>query len=493
MSRVATKGIDYTNRDYEAYRTSLIQDLQKKMPEYTDTSQTDVGIVILECLANGLDVCSMYADVIANDVLLPTTQDRRIAVILARQLGYVAKNPTASIFDQVFVLSEALDRDIIIPKGTLIHTPETPDSEAIYFETLSDHVIPKGKLGNELKEDQQTYKYTVKVQQGTSILEDILGSSNGDPYQSFKLNYTEVITNSIQLMVNEGDGFVEWTQVDSFIDSEQDSLHYTVTIDEFDNCYIEFGSGTRGRVPNAYDNGIIASYRIGGGTLGNVQPNTITELSESIAFVESTFNPSTPISLGTDKETLEEIRENAPASFRTQDRAITEKDYADLIRINFYEVLKSIGIADTSEILKMNLYYYMREGYTMTSELKAQIEEFFSSRIIPGTTLELLENEKYVVDITANLIVNDDYSQQDLKSYVEDYIKNTFFAYDSFGFQDSFTKTELEQQIMKTFSGIDSFRIKSPDEDIIQATKDSQIIKLGTLTLNVTGGIVEEE
>ena len=65
------------------------------MPEYTDTSQTDAGIVIIECLANGLDICSLYSDVIANDCFLPTTQDRRIAVLLARQLRYIAKNQTA--------------------------------------------------------------------------------------------------------------------------------------------------------------------------------------------------------------------------------------------------------------------------------------------------------------------------------------------------------------------------------------------------------------
>ena len=78
MSRKPTKSIDYTNRDYEAYRELMIQKLKEKMPEYTDTSSTDAGIVILECLANGLDILSMYSDIVANDVLLPTTQDRRM-------------------------------------------------------------------------------------------------------------------------------------------------------------------------------------------------------------------------------------------------------------------------------------------------------------------------------------------------------------------------------------------------------------------------------
>lgn len=491
MSRKPTKGIDYTSRDYEAYRTLLIQELQKRMPEYTDTSQTDAGIVIIECLANGLDICSLYSDIIANDCFLPTTQDRRIAVLLARQLGYVAKNQTASEIEQVFVLGNVMDRDISVPKGSIVHTAESTDMVTIYFETLDDLTIPAGKLGNEKGEDDK-YLYTVMVAQGTSVNEDLLGTSNGQPYQSFKLNYQEVLTDTIQLMVNEGNGFEVWTQVGTFIDSDEESKHYTVTVDEFDNCYIEFGSGARGKIPNVYDNGIVASYRIGGGVIGNVKPNTITEIDESIAFVEETFNPYQPTVLGHDKESIDEIRENAPASFRTQDRAITEQDYADLLRINFYDVLSAVGIADKVEKLNMKVYYLMREGYEMTEALKESITEFFSNRIIPGTTMELLNHEDYEISIQANLIIDDDYDKATIEDYVTDYVKNSFFAYGNLTFKSSFAKTDLEHQVKETFAGVESFRITSPSEDIIKAPEDSQIIKLSELTLNTTGGKVKE-
>ena len=489
MSRKPTKGIDYTSRDYEAYRTLLIQELQKRMPEYTDTSQTDAGIVIIECLANGLDICSLYSDVIANDCFLPTTQDRKIAVLLARQLGYVAKNQTASIIEQVFVLDEVMDTDVLIPKGSTVTTIDSTDMVPIYFETQDGLIIPAGKLGNETDEEGN-YLYTVKVAQGSSVNEDLLGSSNGQPYQSFKLNYQEVLTDTIQLMVDEGSGFELWTQVGTFIDSNEESKHYIVTVDEFDNCYIEFGSGARGKIPNVYDNGIIASYRIGGGTVGNVKPNTIIEIDDSIPYVDETFNPYPPLVLGHEKESIEEIRENAPAAFRTQDRAITSQDYADLLRINFYDVLSAVGIADTEEKLNMKLYYLMREGYTMTDTLKQSIQNFFTDRIIPGTTMDLLPKEDYTINITANLIIDDDYDRATIQGYVEDYVKNTFFAYGNLVFKDSFAKTDLEHEVKDTFAGVESFRITAPADDIIKAPKDSQIIKLGTLTLNVTGGKV---
>lgn len=491
MSRKPTPGIDYTSRDYEAYRTLLIQELQKRMPEYTDTSQTDAGIVILECLANGLDICSLYTDVIANDCFLPTTQDRRIAVLLARQLRYIAKNQTASVIQQVFVLNNVMDRDIIIPKGSVVHTSESTDMVIVYFETTDDLIIPAGDLGDEKTEDGE-YKHMITVQQGTSVTEDLLGTSNGQPYQSFKLNYQEVLTDSIQLMIDEGDGFEVWTQVNTFIDSDEKSKHYTVTVDEFDNCYIEFGSGARGKIPAVFDNGIVASYRTGGGTIGNVKANTIVEIAESVAYVERTFNPYQPLVLGHEKESIEEIRENAPASFRTQDRAITAQDYADLLRINFYEVLSAKGIPDSTTKLKMNVYYLIRQEYSMTDELLEKVKEFFSTRTIPGTSYEFKEHGEYTVNLTANLIIDDDYDRATIVDYVEDYVKNTFFAYGNLKFGDTFAKSELESQVRETFAGVESFRITSPDSDIIASNDESKIIVLGTLTLNVTGGKVKE-
>ena len=115
MSRNPTKNIDYTDRDYEAFRESMINYLVTKMPEYTDTSETDAGIVILESLANGLDVLSMYLDNTANDLLLPTTQDRGIALLYAQCLGYTPYNQTATRCKQVFKLNGVRDEDTLIP------------------------------------------------------------------------------------------------------------------------------------------------------------------------------------------------------------------------------------------------------------------------------------------------------------------------------------------------------------------------------------------
>ena len=488
MARSFTENIDYTNRDYEAYREMLIEKLQEKVPEYTDTSPTDVGIVILECLANGLDICSMYSDIIANDVLLPTTQDRRMAVLLANNLGYYPYNQTASRLKQVFVLSAEQSVDTIIGKGTVVKTKATFDSNEVKFETLEDLKIPKGCLGNE-KDEQGNYLYTVSIEQGESVKKEVLGTSTGASYQSFKLAFTEVLTDSIEIYVNEGNGEKLWSKVDSLLESDEKDRVYTVTVDDFDNCYIEFGDGVHGKIPTVFNNGITANYRIGGGLVGNVTANTITEIETSIALVSSTFNPEAPYELGHEKETLEEIKENAPANFRTRDRLVTLKDYEDLLRLNFYDIYRVQAIRDTSLETQANLYYQMRSGYEMNDILKQKIKDFLDAREMIGTSYTLQPYEEYTVNLTANLIVDSDYKQEEVKNDVEDYIKNTFFAFGNFTFDTEFVKSDLESQIRNTFEGVRSFRITTSDSgDIITPTTEQQIITLGTITLNVTGG-----
>ena len=203
--RKATQGIDYTSRDYQAYKELLINKLQEIMPEYTDTSETDAGIVILEAFANGLDICSYYADAIANDVILATTQDRRLANLMALDYGYTPYSQTSSKIPIVFTLEVAQDEDIIISKGTEVTTEESGDVEAIVFETIEDLTIPKGKLGNE-KDEKGNYLYSVIAQQGETVDSDYIGSSNGSPFQSFTLTYTEVLLDSLEVYVDEGYG-----------------------------------------------------------------------------------------------------------------------------------------------------------------------------------------------------------------------------------------------------------------------------------------------
>lgn len=502
MSRSATDGIDYTNRDYEAYKEMMIEKLREKMPEYTDTSETDAGIVIIECLANGLDILSMYNDAVANDCFLPTTQDRRIAVQIARQLQYVPKNQSASVIEMVFVLNGLQEEPITIPKGTSVSTIESNDYEQVYFETIEDLIIPIGKLGNEKSDDR--YIYTVRAIQGITINEDLVGTSKGTPYQEFRLGSVEVLTDTIELYVDEGDGSVLWEQVNNFINSDETDNHYTVEVDEFDNCYIQFGNGSRGRIPLPFDNGITATYKIGGGEIGNVSPNTVIEMEEEIAFVDSCFNPYPPLILGNDKESIDSIRENAPAQFRTQNRAITLKDYEDLFKINFKEITDIVAVQNSQNIFTVDLYFFMKEGYSLNN-LIPEFTEFIDTKVIPGTLYNFNEYQKCNVSFNDIKVASAyGYDENTVRQEVEDYIRDILFEEGYFKFRSNFYLSDLEIALINEVDGVATVRIMSDitgenvttgetysssqmiiNGSTIQAPKDYEIMFVDGITINM--------
>ena len=483
MSRKPTPNIDYTSRDYEAFRSLLIQKLQEKMPEYTDTSETDAGIVILEALANGLDIMSLYADLTANDVLLPTTQDRRLAVLISKCLGYTPYNQTASEYQQVFVLNKKRDLGTVIPKGTVVKTKKSADLATIKYETMADLIIPAGSLGDE-KEDGK-YKYSVRIQQGTSVKQDVIGTSTGAPLQTFNLNFTNVLVDTLELYVDEGEGAVRWKLVDSFLDYNENSKVFIVTVDEFDVCTVEFGNGLKGKIPTAYPNGIVANYRIGGGEAGNVNANIITELDTGIAYVERTFNLD-PDVLGHEKESLESIKENAPASYRSRDRLVTLTDYEDLLRINYYDFLALKAEKDSINKKLAHIYYMMRIDYEMTEELQASIADFIEQRSMIGTAYDLIPYVEQPVNLTARLIVDDDYDKNQVKLDVEMYLDGVVFSYGELRFGDTIIKSDVENEVKDTFkdNGLISFRISSPTDDIIRPTAIKNVLTKGTITIN---------
>ena len=463
------------------------------MPEYTDIRQSDAGIVILELLAQGLDILSYYQDVIANEAFLVTQEQRSNALKWCQMLSYVPKSSTPSEFYQVFVLSSVQNEDTIIPKGTVVKTVGSTAEPSVSFETQEDFIIPAGALGNE-KSESGDYLYKTKIVQGISIKGEFVGSSTGAKDQTFKLNYTPVILDSITVMVDDGSGFKEWNRVDNFVDSTAVSKDYTAFINENDEAVITFGDGVFGKIPLERENNIMCSYRIGGGTSGNVGANKICQLDSNLALVSETFNPDTAYVEGYDKETLTEIKKNAPNAYRTKWGALTTDDFSDVISMNFNEVDKVVSYPNQENPYDMDIYLLLKNDEPLTDEIKERINYLFDEngggrKVVGVGELNLLPAIKTPVDITATLSVKDRYSFEEVKSKIEEFITD-YFAVGNRDFDTEFIPSSLSADVMNpenAIEGIRFFKITSPSSDSLLANR-GVIHTLSSLTIN-NGGV----
>lgn len=495
MSITPTPNIDYTNKDYESFRAFMIEQLGIKMPEYTDRSQTDAGIVILELLAKGLDILSFHQDVQANEAYLITEEQRANALKWCYILDYTPRSSIPSRVKQVFVLASAQASSTHIPKGTRIKTAETSTEYSVTFETEESLEIPAGMLGDETDE-QGNYLYSVTAIQGLTIEDEILGSSNGTEDQRFTLGYTPVITSSIAVLVNEGTGFEPWVKVDTFLDSTPLDKHYKVEMTDNDEAVIIFGNNITGKIPAVYSNGIIATYRIGGGSQGNVGANKITLLDTNVAKVVSTFNPDVPFEQGFDKETLAEIKTNAPNSYRNKWACLTTEDYAVRVKELFPQIALSSSERSSLDIDTVNVYLLLQNNAELSDELREKIEQMYENRELVGTTVTLIpaNNSTFIpLSLTMDIIVRDRYSQNEIRNSVTTMFTR-YFEVGSYDYGKECSVTDLETMIKENNAGVKSVRVSisssiSEEGDMIIKPSLSQILTKGSLIFNFTGGI----
>ncbi len=184
---------------------------------------------------------------------------------------------------------------------------------------------------------------TIPASHSQIIRMEELGRSSGEPGQHFTLHNTPVLTlnrneNETILIAGIEDQAEElWQEVPDFADSGPADKHFVC---DYVTGEISFGPAIRnptgqeeqrGAVPPYNSRIVMAAYRTGGGTEGNVGSQTITVLKSSLPYVASVNNLRTA-SGGTNAESLEHALMRGPSTLRARNRAVTAEDFEVLTR-----------------------------------------------------------------------------------------------------------------------------------------------------------------
>ena len=477
--------LDYSTRDYEGFRTDLIKGLQQRIPEYTDTSQTDAGIVILELLAHNLDLLSYYNDKTANEVYLDTAKERSNIINLAKMLGYTFNDGRPSQFEQVFEIVPQ-DTEFTIPMRYLVKTTGNSVEESLYFETDNELVIPPNCVGNE-KDAEGNYLYSVPVTQGYTVKGEIVGTSDGSANQSFTLNNYPVIKDSISLVITESTGEIEeWTRVENFLNSSPKDKHFVVSISANDKGVITFGNGRSGKIPSVKLDGIEATYRVGGGEIGNVSAMTINQMEQKLAGIVQTYNPSSAIVLGVDKEDDETIKTKAKSSFKSTWGAITLADYVDIAK-TYLEIIDATSVKgdtkfDVVVTILPNNYNTSTPEYL--NNLRTRLLKDYEERRVLGVEVYVRFAEKVNVTPQIELHLFPQTKKEDIGNLVSSIMKAEF-GENTRMLGESIHPSEIISQLM-ALEGVKFVTCEIPD--LPEEVLPSQVLDTQNYTLSMIGG-----
>jgi hypothetical protein len=119
-----------------------------------------------------------------------------------------------------------------------------------------------------------------------------------------------------------------WAPQRDLLNSDADTTEFVAEVDNDGTAYLRFGDNEHGRRPD-YGTTFAATYRVGNGVAGNVGADSLGHIVSDDTRIASVRNPLAARG-GIEPESIEDVRQRAPYAFRTQERAVTAKDYATM-------------------------------------------------------------------------------------------------------------------------------------------------------------------
>lgn len=428
--------VDYTSKDYTSIKEDLTDLIPSFVPTWTNRDPADFGMALIELFSYMGDLLNYYIDRSANEAFIGTASQRDSVLQIARLLGYNPTATTAATVTLTFYNSSA--SAITVPAKTQVAT--TPSSTGtltqIIFETDTSVVIP-AKVGT------VNGSGTVTATQGYTVTSEQVGESTGEINQVWKIQNTPLIEGSISVLI----GAVTYSQVPYLIDYNNYDPVFSVYTNASGSSFILFGDNISGRVP---DPGAIiyATYRVGGGTTGNVAVGAINSILNNTYSGLSVTN-LTAASGGSDEESTDSIRVNAPLSLKALNRAVSLADYAALV--TSAGVAKANAVADV--YTSVTVYYAPSAGdlgveidgvtpSTVFNNLKPTLTSFLTGKIPANTTVTFQPPTYVSTNITATITVLPQYRKTLVNTAVTAVLSD-LLAFDNVGFQDTITLTDV--------------------------------------------------
>ena len=482
--------INYTSKDYPGFLSSLLSFGSQIMPDWNPTSEGDFGRILVELWCYLADILSYYGDRISQEAFLPTATQRISLLNIAQLLAYTPSNGTPAAGTVTF---QTLDPGVAvtIPSLTQVQTAfnvglDTP----VIYETNS--LVTCAANGGTV---------TVDVTQGITKTMVTLGTSDGTPGQQFTLPDTKVIDGTVSVYVQTATGNLLWSGVQYLVDYQEADEVYQVSVDALGNTLILFGDNINGEIP-AIGMGIYATYRVGAGSAGNIGSGEVGTITTSIAGLviptesDGTTYISSQMSGGTDPETNDQIRANAPAAFRTQYRAVSLTDYSDLA-LAVPGVIAANAVSNHST--SVSVYILAVGGQQPSSGLISATETYFENRMLAGVSLSALAPNLIKVDVGSSgnnvtVAVKAKYAQSNVANNITSAL-TALLTPPSVGFAQLLNISDFYNAIM-SLQGVAYCIIPViTREDVVQTGtsplqfRANEVPVPGSFFLNVSGGV----
>jgi len=419
--------LNYCTYDFD----QLVINIQNRLISkgaWKDLYRDGTGEMLIEFLAYVANLGLYYTERRAEEQYLSTAKLLSSVKNIVSVLNYQPRRKTSSTGVLVFSIASELDKIVYIPKYT-----ECQTSDGTKFVTNESVAIEKGQT-----------EINASAIQGELIQKEI--TSNGSAEQKYLINDTDVENSADEdnptfRVIVDG---TEWSKVSSFLYSTPTSEHFRVINEPDGTVSVLFGDDVNGKIPETGST-ILIQYIRTKGKDGNITYSgspSVTTLNSTIydedgEVVTVSVTHTGSFLGGSDEETIEEIRYNAPRVFSTGERAVTRNDfiailegYSSVANANVWgenEEAEAAGVpADYEMLNKVKISLVLQDWQLPDSDFKNTLSNYLYDLSMIAVKYEFVTPTFLLVIPVLDVVVNKGYSLSQTQADISSELDNQF-------------------------------------------------------------------
>jgi len=517
----ARKGnlIDYSATEFLTLRGTIIEYVKAVYPlDYQNFSESDLGIMLVEVIAYMGSVLSLKADMLANESFISTARNRTNVKKLLELVGVRMRGPLAAAANCTIETANALagapsETTVALSPQKRVVTVTSPEDGGLVTYTM--YKVVAGRIADATADSsfylniEESNLAAGKVWTNVALLEGSLVVDRGtfntyDSIKTISLTQSPIIEGSVSVYVDAPgvpNASGAFTQVESiyFASGATDKI-FQVNLNDAFGGTIVFGDNVAGISP-PIGAGYEVTYRIGGGTRGNIQKSYINAVTtveiqgDPANTMEATVENTSLATGGADAESVAHAKKYAPLWFKSQDRLVTLEDYvaraakfissygtvgkvtavvrkayssANIIDVYVLEKASNVQLQQASTSFKMEMLEFLNEKKMLTDEII----------IVDGIvrTLDLVTT----ISVDRNLLPREEEIKASTRGSILKYFNN-----DNIDFGDPFILTDFTRSVFEDVPSVRFAEVDNLSSDV--HVEFNEVIQLNNVIINIKG------
>lgn len=426
------KRLSVTEFDFDEVKNNL-KVFMRNQSEFKDYDFEGSGLsALLDVLAYNTHYLGFNANMLANEMFLDSAQLRSSVVSHAKTLGYTTRSSTAAKA-VVDVFLNTTNASATMPAGT-VFTSSVGDTSYQFVTTQSVTAFNSGSFVqfNNVTIAEGSFvatRYTVDTQ---------------NVEQRFVINDDRADTTTLTIKVQNSatdTGSATYTRATDIAGLTSTSNVYFLQEVEDGKFEVYFGDGILG---NAVEDGniIIMNYVV----TNKGAANGASTFSSSAAIdTVNSVNVRTVSSSagGSEPESIESVKYNAPLDYASQGRCVTTEDYKTYVR-QFFANTQAVsvwggengsfnsvtGVSDIAEYGKVFISIKSTTGLNLNKIQKSQLVNSLSPYTVASITPVVVDPESLYIILNCNFKY-DSNATTSSKESLETLVSNTISTYNT--------------------------------------------------------------